>query len=79
MNVTLISVAEHAGYVGGDKTSIKPEIRKELEERCKSSSMLACFKWCRAFHHKKVWWNQSRGDNSPYVEALRHGRVKGRC
>ena len=32
MNVTLISVAEHASYVGGDKTSIKPEIRKELEE-----------------------------------------------
>jgi len=33
MNVTLISVAEHAGYAGGDKTSIKPEMRKELEER----------------------------------------------
>jgi len=40
MNVTLISVAEHAGYAGGDEMSIKPEIRKELEE--KGVKVLVC-------------------------------------
>ena len=31
--VTLISVPEHAGYVGGDEPSITPEKKKELEEK----------------------------------------------
>jgi len=33
MNVKLVSVAEHAGFSGGDKPSIIPERRKELEEK----------------------------------------------
>ncbi|HID09706.1 MAG TPA: hypothetical protein EYP17_00190 [Candidatus Latescibacteria bacterium] len=32
-DVTLISVAEHAGYAGGDEPSIKPERRRELGEK----------------------------------------------
>jgi hypothetical protein len=31
--VTLISVSEHAGFGGGDEPSMKPERRKELEEK----------------------------------------------
>ncbi len=31
--VTLISVPEHAGYAGGDESSIAPEKKRELEEK----------------------------------------------
>lgn len=33
INVKLVSVAEHAGFSGGDKPSITPEKRRELEEK----------------------------------------------
>ena len=33
IDVKLVSVAEHAGFSGGDKLSITPEKRKELEEK----------------------------------------------
>ncbi len=32
-SVTLVAVPEHAGYKGGDATSIKPEAKKQLEEK----------------------------------------------
>lgn len=40
MDVTLISVAEHAGYKGGDEPSIKPEEREELGK--KNIKVLIC-------------------------------------
>jgi hypothetical protein len=32
-SITLVAVPEHAGYKGGDATSIKPEAKKQLEEK----------------------------------------------